>query len=366
MLVQYILIFVILLAVTTGLYALIDRFFDHKIKTDSTVYVEALRDLLDGREESAFAKLRQTVAEDSENLDAYLRLGQLLRDYGKPERALQVHKDLTLRGGLKPAQKAAVLQQLAGDYLAMANYDMAEAAVKELLQYDAHNRWANSRLLEIQQKAEKWEEAYDTAVALMKIESNKSKKPLAAFKFKMGMSEFKKREYHKARVLFKEALGLDPKYVEAYIAIGDSYALEKRHEDAVAFWEKLIEAVPEDGHQVLDRLQKTLYDLGRFGEIERICQNIIAQFPGGAQAKLTLANIYKKKGELDAAEKLLAEIVEISPDDVNVVMQLIRLYLEKRENQKLDRLFRSVEKNFLRRDALSPKSTSGNAVTSKH
>ncbi len=365
MLVQYILIFVLLLAVTTGLYALIDRFFEKKLKSESAVYVEALRDLLDGREESAFSKLRQAVAEDSENLDAYLRLGQLLREYGKPERALQVHKDLTLRGGLKSQQKAAVLQQLTADYLTLENFDMAEAAVKELLHYDSGNRWANARLLEIQQRGEKWDEAYDTAVALMKIESNKSKKPLAVFKYKMGLSLFKKREYHKARVLFKDALGLDPKYGEAYIAIGDSYTLEGRHEDAAAFWEKMIETVPEEGYRVLDRLQKTLYDLGRFGDIEKICQKIIEQAPHDVNAKLTLAHIYKKKGELDSAERLLAEVVENSPGDVHVVMQLVRLYLEKKENQKLDRLFRTVERNSQRQTAL-PAKTSGGTLTGKH
>jgi lipopolysaccharide biosynthesis regulator YciM len=343
--VEYILVFILLLAFTVGIYALVDRFFDKREKSDSAVYVEALRDLLDGREESAFSKLRQTVAEDSENLDAYLRLGQILREHGKPERALQVHKDLTIRAGLSSEGKAQVLRQLASDYLALDNFDMAEAAIKELLQYDANNHWATLRLLEIQQKAEKWEDAYDTAVTLMKLESNKSKKPLAVFKYKMGMTLFKKREYHKARVLFKEALGLDPKYADAFIAIGDSYTIEGRHEDAVSFWKKLIDSVPEQGHQVLDRLQKTLYDLGRFGDIETICEKILEQVPDDDNTKLTLADIYKKKGELDAAEQLLAEVVETDTSNVNVVMQLVRLYLEKRENQKLDRLFRQVEKN---------------------
>lgn len=350
MMVEYILIFVLLLAVTTGLYALVDRFFDKKVKSDSPVYVEALRDLLDGREESAFSKLRQAVAEDSDNLDAYLRLGQILREHGKAERALQVHKDLTLRAGLKSEDKAAVLRQLTADYLELDNFDMAEAAVKELLQYDSNNRWAHTRLLEIQKKAEKWEDAYDTAVTLMKIESNKSKKPLAVFKYKMGMALYKKREYHKARVIFKEALGLDPKYSDAYIAIGDSYNIEGRHEDAVSFWEKLIEAAPSEGHQVLERLQKTLYDLGRFGDTESICEKILEQVPDDVIAKLTLADIYKKKGELEAAERLLSEIVETDLSDVNVVMQLVRLYLEKRDNQKLDRLFRMVEKSRLAKE----------------
>ena len=89
------------------------------------------------------------------------------------------------------------------------------------------------------------------------------------------------------------------------------------------------------------------------------------QVPNDTVSKLTLANIYKKKGELEAAERLLAEVVELNPGDVVVVMQLVRLYLEKRENQKLDRLFRMVERNQQRKSTAGLKST-GSAISSKH
>ena len=342
--IEYILIFVLLFVVTVGLYALYSRYVDKKSSNESGVYVKALQDLLDGRIESAFSNLRQAVSEDSGNIDAYIRLGQILRNHGKPERALQVHKDLTLREGLAADQKASVLKELFSDYSSINDTDMAEAALKELLSYDSGNRWAHLKLLELQKEEFKWEEAYDTAVTILKLESDKSKKPLAVFKYNIGMDLVKKREYHKARVLLKEALGLDPKYSNAFIAIGDSYAQEERYEDAVSFWEKLIEAVPSDGGRVIDRLKRTLFDLGRFGDIESICEKILEQIPSDRKAKLTLAEIHKKKGELDSAERLLFDLVEESPKDVNIVMQLVRLYLEKNENEKLDFLFRNIDK----------------------
>ena len=66
--------------------------------------------------------------------------------------------------------------------------------------------------------------------------------------------------------------------------------------------------------------------------------------PADRKAKLTLAEIHKKQGELEIAERLLFDLVEESPKDVNIVMQRVRLYLEKNENEKLDRLFRNIEK----------------------
>lgn len=45
-------------------------------------YTEALMDLLDDRKDEALAKLKETVNADSENVDAYLRLAQLLTERG--------------------------------------------------------------------------------------------------------------------------------------------------------------------------------------------------------------------------------------------------------------------------------------------
>jgi len=341
--VEYVLVFVILMVASVALYAIYDRYFrpERRRVTDES-YVEALKDLLDGRTETAFTKLRQVVAEDSTNIDAYLRLGRILREHNRPDRALQVHKDLTLRGGLARPQKLAILKQMALDYAAMADDAMTQAALKEMISLKPDDRWAYDRLLEVQKKLRRWDEAYETADRLRKIEGRKSKRVLAVFKYQQGQELFKKKEYHKGRVLFKEALGLDPAYVPAYLAIGDSYIEEQRTEDAVNFWTKLIEAVPAEGYRAIERLKKALFDLGRYGDIAHICEDILKESPRDLEARLLLAEFHEKKGDIDLAEEILSQIVEEDPNNLDAVLELIRLKVEQGDSRKLGEIIKRL------------------------
>lgn len=343
---EYLLTFLVLLMAAMVFYLVYDRFSKPHKEDHNAQYVDALKDLLDQRTEAAFTKLRQVVADDSTNLDAYLRLGQILRDYKKPQQALQVHKDLTLRGGLTLDEKTSILKQLYADYMALDDLDMAEAALKEITQIKSKDHWAQTRLLDLQRKRQKWDEAYNTAVMLLKIEENKSKKPLAVFKYQMGLDLYHKREYHKARILMKEAIGFDPKFVDAYLSIGDSYCKENRFEDAVNFWNKMISTIPEKGHLALDRLKKTLFDIGRFGEMDSICEKILTHSPKNAEARHCLAEFYDKKGDIDQAETLLNGLLEDHPDDTKALLELIRIYLEKNDTTKILQITKLLEQKL--------------------
>lgn len=357
---EYFLVFLFLLLVAAVFYIGYERLFRRSSKPDSSLYVEALRELLDGRQESAFTKLRQVVAEDSSNLDAYIRLGMILREHNRPEHALQVHRDLTLRPGLSRSDRVAILRQLASDYLALEDTKMAEAALKELLSMNPDDHWAHTQVLALQEKAQKWDVAYETAVQILHLEANKSKKPLARYKFLAGEQLYRKREYHKARILYKEAIGLDPTYTSAYLAIGDSYCEEDRFEDAVTFWGKLISAVPDQGHLVIDRLKKTLFDLGRFGDIQDICQSILEHSPRNVEARQALAEFYEKKGDYDQAVELWNQVIEDYPDNYAAVLELIRIYLERGEQKKVASLIRTIE----RKHEDHKKKQSGPSITS--
>ncbi|MDD3731445.1 MAG: tetratricopeptide repeat protein [candidate division Zixibacteria bacterium] len=341
---DYVLILLVLIFGSISFYYFYDRFFMKTLKKDTSLYVEALKELLDGREEAAFSKLRQEVMENPNNIDAYLRLGQILRNNNKPERALQVHKDLTLRSDLARQEKIEILHQLASDYVALNEFKTAAEALEELISLDPQNHWAYTQLLKIQEKTRRWDDAYETAVHILKLESNKSKKPLALYKFYKGEELFKKRDYHKARILLKEAIGLDPTFVPAYLVVGDSYYEEKRVEDAVNFWNKLVSIVPDQAHQVIERLKKALFELGRFGNIIEICSNILDNSPKNIEARRTLAEFYEKKGDPDQACEYLEQIIEDFPDDYPTIIELTRIYLDKGDRKKIDELFRTLER----------------------
>jgi lipopolysaccharide biosynthesis regulator YciM len=341
---EYFVVFLLLFLIAFVFYIGYDRVFRKPAEPRENVYLEALRDLLEGRQESAFTKLRQVVTEDPNNLDAYLRLGRILRDNNQPGRALQVHKDLTLHSGLTRSDKVAILQQIAADCLSLDDRKMAEDALKELLSLDSNHLWGHTQLLKLQEKDNRWVEAYDTAVKILHLESNKSKKPLAHYKFQAGEQLFRQREYHKARIFYKEAIGLDPSLVKGYLAIGDSYREEGRLEDAVTFWQKLISAVPDQGHLVIDRLQKVLFDLGRFGDIREICESILNHAPKNLEARLALAEFYAKKGDTDLAIDLYDRVVDDFPAHMPTVLELIRMYLEQGDSGKISSLLKTLER----------------------
>lgn len=341
---EYVLVFVVVLLGALAFYLGYERLLGRPRKTSGQVYIESLQDLLNGREEAAFAKLRQVVSEDSDNVDAYLRLGSILREHGQPQRALQVHKNLTLRSSLPVIDKVEVLKQLTLDFMATGDRNMALSAVQELVSLDGKNHWGYTQLTKLHEHAGNWDEAYKAAEKTLQLEANKSKRPLAVYKFQAGQSLYKRREYHKARIAFKEAIGLDPQYVEAYLAIGDSYYDEERYEDAVSFWNKLISAVPEEGHKVIDRLQGTLFELGRFGDIQGICELILDHAPKNAKARQALAEFYEKKGDVDMAISLMEQVVEDFPESNRAVLYLIGLYLDRQRSDKIQGLIRTIEK----------------------
>jgi len=341
---EFVLVILVLLLGSVSIFLVYDRFKTRRRKPEASIYVQALLDLLEGKQESAFTKLRQVVAEDSNNIDAYLRLGQILRENNSADRALQVHKDLTMRGSLTNDEKKAVLKQLVTDYLALHETETAERALREMISIDSRDRWAHSTLLRLQESAQKWEDAYHTAVQILRLEGNKSKKPLAQYKFQMGEDLFKKREYHKARIVYKEAIGLDPTFVPAYLAIGDSYGKEDRFDDSASIWTKLISVVPAEGHAAIDRLKKTLFDLGRFGDIVGVCESILEHDPRNLVARQTLAEFHEKKGDLNAASEILEQVIDDYPNESSVVLELTRIYLEKGDGKKVGEMLRSLER----------------------
>ncbi len=345
--VDYVLSLLVLFFGALAFYLVYDRFMNRPKTTESSLYLDALRDLLDGRQETAYTKLRQVVADDPGNVDAYLRMGQILRENNQPARALQIHKDLTLRSGLNRLQKVAILRQLAADYMATNDLVTAEAALKEIRSLDSGNYWAHTQMLAIQEKGQQWESAAETAEQILKLEGNRSKKPLARYDMARGDQLYRQKEYHKARIAYKEAISIDPSCVQAYVSIGDSYADEQRYEDAVTFWTKLITAVPDQAHLVIDRLKTTLFELGRYGDIADICQEILTHAPGNATARRTLAEFHQRKGDSEMAIAMLEQLVDDYPEDRAAILDLVRLYHEKGDRKKLSDLIRTLERKRL-------------------
>jgi len=165
------------------------------------------------------------------------------------------------------------------------------------------------------------------------------------------------------RLAFASAINVDPDIllIDEALAVGDAYCEEQRFEDAVGFWLRLVEAVPEQAHEVIERLKDTLFILGRFGDIVGICLNILDKYPKNIEVRRALAEFHLKKGDLDVAQEMLVQILEEQPNDTAALTELVRALLEQGNTRKLNDLLRTLENRREKRKAADPVRIAGAA-----
>ena len=104
---------------------------------------------------------------------------------------------------------------------------------------------------------------------------------------------------------------------------------------------------------VIDRLKKTLFDIGRYGELSDICESILRHDPQNFEAQLTLAGFAEKKGDYETAREILEQLVDDSSEQIQPVLELIRIHLDRGDYKKVGDLCRRLEKRLERRELRS-------------
>ncbi len=292
-------------------------------------YIQALRALLDGNTSLAFLKLKETITHDSNNVDAYLRLVALLRQRGMHSKALQLSVDLSLRQTVSGADRARIMYNLAEDYIANDKFKAAEGVLEELHQIRSQKASASKKLVRLYEKLGRWDDAYRACSDYLSSTGSSDKSPLSKYRIRTGTALLNNSEYHKARMEFKEALKLEPSCAEAVVGLGDAYEKEGRLEDAAKAWRRIVDVNPQKAELVFGRLQKVLFDLGQFGEIEDLYDQVLDKDKENLGALTGLATLSEKKGDRMQAESTYLQILDNKPDYRPALVALLKLYREQ-------------------------------------
>ena len=292
--------------------------------TEQNTYLSALEYLVDGNDRMAIEKLKETVKADSDNIEAYIKLGNILRERGLRNNAIRIHRDLTLRSGLADDVKSKIYTNLFFDYLGSDNKRAIEAA-NTVLQLDAS---INSRFLEAYLNLLIQSEEWDQALQLLKNHSDKFSESVdkteALLKVFKGCQLQAQQNTKEARICFKEALKIDEACPAAHYYLGKSYLNEDRREDAVKVWTKFCRQNPQKSYFLYAELEKVLFELGRFADAENLYLDLLNQNPKNLFAGLALARIYSKKGDHEHAQEIIQQMEEYFPDSV----ELLRFKIE--------------------------------------
>ncbi|MGQ0721606.1 MAG: tetratricopeptide repeat protein [Candidatus Eiseniibacteriota bacterium] len=271
-------------------------------KTKRPPYIAALGALVDGDEETAIAELKNAVREDSSNVDAYLRLGDLFRRRNDAERAYQLHRELASRPGLDRSDMARVQLALARDHFALGRPQRAMDAARESVKLAEDRTDALQELLSIQERTGDTAGAFQTKKELAKRAERKGDpSELAAYRARQGEALAEEGNLKEAERVLREARRLDSGRREVRRVWGGLRERLGDYAGAIAAWEELLDEEKDPDASLFADLERVRFLDGSFSEMEDTYNRFLDRVAGHEAASFGLARFLQRKGQVDAA-----------------------------------------------------------------
>ncbi|MFL3013310.1 MAG: tetratricopeptide repeat protein [Candidatus Neomarinimicrobiota bacterium] len=328
----YIVIFIIIIiGVLWSFYVYLKP--SRKKETDA-IYMDALNAMLGADKRKAIALLSSVVKKDSNHINAYLQLGNLLRDE-TPDKAIKIHQMLTVRKNLQDESRIEILKSLSLDYDKLGDFQKAKIEAEKVLNIDKSNYWASSFLLMIAEKNEDWDYAEKKVKELQKLKEFSGNVDLSLYTLQKGVKYLKNNNMEEAEKLFKKAINDSPNYGLPYKYLGDIKNINRDLVKAVENWEKFMKLSPSEGHKVFDSIETALFDSGRYSEVEKFYRKVLDENPSDINARLRLANVLNEKGENKSAIELIDQLIDQKEASISVMLMKLKLSLSTQTTSEL-------------------------------
>lgn len=211
-------------AAASGWYAA-RKHYTRKYLTDfahplTRAYRTGINYLLDEKTDKAIAAVARILEQDSEPLETHIALGNLFRRRGEVEKAIELHKKLTLESSLPQHQKDKANYELGLDYTRAGLLDRAESIFVSLADTKTHGKYASQHLLQIYQQQKDWHKAIESVQSLRRYVKPRHGETAAYFLCELAEEAMSLHRLKDARDYLASALADDPTCVRASITKG--------------------------------------------------------------------------------------------------------------------------------------------------
>ena len=111
-------------------------FYYYRPKTQArteSIYTHALNAMVRGDRRIALNHLRDVVKQDTNHIDAYLQMGDILREEGNAQAAVKIHQSLTVRPNLSNDINRDIHKSLALDFEQLGQFAKARREAEFVL-----------------------------------------------------------------------------------------------------------------------------------------------------------------------------------------------------------------------------------------
>ncbi len=322
------------------------------------MYAEGLDLLVSGKRVAAYKNFKNIIHKDSNNINAYLRLGQVLRESGNTVKALKIHKSLLFRKKLSSYESIELYKNLSLNYLKLNNIEKSISESKKILEIEKENEWAINHLILLYKTNNNWTEATEYLKLYFNITGKPDNHRLALYKIQDAKNKTSAGKFQDARDILDRALNLDEQLGLVYYYMGNTYSEESSVEydraislekkglnsisdkdkynefiesakkiltKAIPMWVHFLEISPKQSWLVLPLLKDALFALDRYSDIEEILIKLIDRFPENIEVLASLADYYSNKGDFNKALEIIEKA--LLKNNNSIIVKLIRFKL---------------------------------------
>ena len=126
----------------------------------------------------------------------------------------------------------------------------------------------------------------------------------------------------------QEVLSENPGDVKAHTLKADTMMIQKNYASAVAEYRQVLYEEPQNIPIALGLARAHLLKNEPL-LAEQTYKNILKQNPGVTQARFALADIYRRRGDIDLATDQLVKVLEREPENIKALSMLGAITLKK-------------------------------------
>jgi tetratricopeptide (TPR) repeat protein len=270
-------------------------------------YSKALNAILGDKKEEARKALGDILKEDSEHIDALLRLGDISLGDEDYKTALEHYKKAR---DANPENLHAIFS-IETVLEKMQRYDDALKCLDEILDIDSENLTALYRKRAIIEKKGMWDDLISLQKTIIKLEHGENDKKreeyrLLGYKYEYARTSLENGQLEKAEKSFRLILKIDSGFIPAYLGLAETILSKGETEESINFLEKGFEQL--NSVILLARLEDLLINMGEPGRLIRFYRNAIARNPQDNGLRFLLGRLYYRLEMVDDAIEILNSI----------------------------------------------------------
>ena len=323
-------IFIIILIVLFLIIFFLVNNRSKNIPTDAEAFNNALKALVNGDKDEAYHLLRKIISKDSNNIDAFLLLGDIVREKDV-NKAIKIHQTLILRPQISKSKKIEAHIALSKDFIKSGNISKAEEDLNNILNMDSSNKWALLKLKDIATENKKWKDALKHEKKLMKVDVHHKKNDESMLNYYIAMDYKSKGKIKNYERYLEKSAAAENIYPES--------ALELAHHNvnnadlAISYYKLYAKHKPSQRTVAYNKIENILFDNQQYDDVEGLYRELLENsFDGHALNRLV--DILLEKNEANDAKDLVDRFMKSNHSCHSIRLNKLKLDSESFEVRK--------------------------------